>query len=115
MLNDFDLENLAENLISDLHIVDGNALDKEDLESIANTIDNKYGFDILGLGDSALSMHIVDSDMKRQKLEYCFEQAVNQGYVPNEVQGYIYEQTGITPDQLTDIDRERLVNYVASL
>jgi hypothetical protein len=72
-------------------------------------------FDILGLGDPALSMHIVDSDMRRQKLEHCFKPAVNQGSDPTEVQGYIYEQTGITPDQLTDIDRERLVNYVASL
>lgn len=72
-------------------------------------------FDIVGLGVPTLSMHIADSDMKRQKLERCFEQVVNQGFDPNEVQGYIYEQTGITPDQLTDVDRERLVNYVASL
>ena len=72
-------------------------------------------FDVLGVGDEALSLHIMDSDRKRQILQRAFESVIDQGYDPNdqEIKDYIYENTNAYPYQLTDLDREQLQNYIA--
>ena len=73
-------------------------------------------FDILGLGDPALSMHIVDSSVKKDTLKSAFISAIDQGFDPNdqEVKDYIYEQTGVYPYQLTDLDRVQLQNEISA-
>lgn len=72
-------------------------------------------FDVIGVGDEAFSMHIMDSSMKADTLRDAFESVIDQGYDPNkrEIKHYVYEKTGIYPDQLTQVDREKLQNYIA--
>lgn len=71
--------------------------------------------DILGVGDSALSMHVMDSRRKKEQLERCFKQAINLGYDPfdADVRLEIYNQIGIFPEQLTENDRDEIVKNIS--
>jgi hypothetical protein len=82
--------------------------------SIGLFADHIHTTDPVGVGNLAFSMHIMDSSAKAETLKKAFISAIDQGYDPNdqEIKDYIYEQTGIYPDQLTQVDREKLQDYV---
>ena len=63
-------------------------------------------------GNQAFDYYIVESDTKRQKLENLFEQAIRQGYDPNDIQDEIYRQVGFGPNELLDTDRQTLQRKV---
>lgn len=55
---------------------------------------------------------IMQSDVYTNQLIEAFEEAIQEGYNPNEVKEEIFEQLGINESDLTPFDQKRLVKEV---
>lgn len=69
-------------------------------------------YDIVGVGSPALSTYIVNSDNLRYKLVESFKNAIDKGYHPDDVKGQIFNAFNATTDDLTELDKTRLVEEV---
>jgi len=71
-------------------------------------------YDVVGVGDSAMSNFIMNSAELTDQLIEDFEELMRQGYDPDEVKYEVFAGRGVSTDDLTDLDKERLKETVIS-
>lgn len=69
---------------------------------------------ITGLG-CGFDYYVMNSDMAANKVIRAFEQAISQGYFPNDIEQEIYRQTNVNPNDLSDFDKNRIQLKVSEI
>lgn len=69
-------------------------------------------YDLIGIGDVAFSNYIVNCDAVTDLIINEFLVAIDNGYDPEEVKYDIFSKYNISTDDLTAIDREKILNTV---
>ena len=79
-----------------------------------NMFDNIGFYDIVGTGDPAMSNFIMTSAELTDQLIEDFKNWILQGYDPDDVKYTVFAERGVSTDDLTDLDKERLKETIIS-
>ncbi len=71
-------------------------------------------YDVVGVGNPAMSNFIMNSAELTDQLIEDFKELIRQGYDPDEVKYEVFTGRGVSTDDLTDLDKERLKETVIS-
>ena len=73
---------------------------------------NMYQIGIVGMGKNGFMNQIMQSQQDTDTLIQDFEAAIAAGYNPNDIKQQIFEARGMSEDDLTYNDKQRLIKKI---